>query len=51
MQVEFVLGRWNETEIPVVRKKFDKCAEIVESYVFRGLEAAMNEANKLEFAP
>lgn len=48
-QVDFVLGRWNEQEIPIVKKKFQKCAEVIESYVFRGLEATMNEANKLEF--
>jgi PTH1 family peptidyl-tRNA hydrolase len=48
-QVEFVLGRWTEAEKPVVRKKIEKSAEVVESFVLRGLAATMNEVNNLEF--
>jgi PTH1 family peptidyl-tRNA hydrolase len=48
-QVEFVLGKWDEAEIPVVEKKVEKAAEVVETYVLRGLEPAMNEVNKMDF--
>jgi PTH1 family peptidyl-tRNA hydrolase len=48
-QVEFVLGKWDFVEIPVVRKKVDKSVEVIETFVFRGLATAMNEVNNLEF--
>lgn len=49
MQSEFVLGRWFPEEIPIVKQKIEKCTEIIESFVFTGIERTMNEANKLEF--
>ena len=49
MQVEYVLGRWFPEEIPVVKRKIEKCAEIIESFVHIGIERTMNEVNKLEF--
>ncbi len=49
MQVEFVLGRWFPEDLPVVRQKIKKCTEIIENFVFTGIERTMNEANKLEF--
>ncbi len=49
MQVEFVLGKWDPAEIPVVKKKIEKSAEVIEIYVLRGLETAMNEVNKMDF--
>jgi PTH1 family peptidyl-tRNA hydrolase len=49
-QVEFVLGKWDEAEIPVVKRKVEKSAELVETYVLRGLEPAMNEVNKIDFS-
>ena len=48
-QVEFVLGKWDSIEIPVVRKKVEKSVEVIETFVFRGLATAMNEVNNLEF--
>lgn len=48
-QVDYVLGRWEETELPLVKKKTEKCVEIIESFVAIGIERTMNEANKLEF--
>jgi len=50
-QVDFVLGRWTTDELPIVRKKIEKAAEAVESFVLRGLPATMNEVNNLEFTP
>jgi PTH1 family peptidyl-tRNA hydrolase len=49
MQIEFVLGKWDSVEIPVVKKKVDKSVEVIESFAVRGLAAAMNEVNNLEF--
>ena len=49
MQAEYVLGKWFKEEIPLVKQKIEKCVEIVENFVFIGIERTMNEANKLEF--
>jgi PTH1 family peptidyl-tRNA hydrolase len=48
-QVDFVLGKWDATELPIVKKKIEKCVEIIESFTTIGIERTMNEANKLEF--
>jgi PTH1 family peptidyl-tRNA hydrolase len=48
-QVDYVLGRWDDTELPLVKKKIEKCVEFIESFVAIGIERTMNEANKLEF--
>jgi len=48
-QVDFVLGRWDDLELPVVKQKVEKCVEIIESFTTIGIERTMNEANKLEF--
>ncbi len=49
MQVQFVLGRWEKEEIPVIRQKIEKSAEIIESFATIGLEKTMNMANNLNF--
>jgi PTH1 family peptidyl-tRNA hydrolase len=48
-QVDFVLGKWSDTELPIVRKKVEKCVEVVESFATIGLERTMNQYNNLEF--
>jgi PTH1 family peptidyl-tRNA hydrolase len=48
-QVEYVLGRWSDEELPIIRRKIDKCVEVVESFATIGLERAMNQYNKLDF--
>ena len=48
-QVDFVLGRWKEEELPLVRQKVDKTVELVESFVTSGLERTMNQYNNLDF--
>lgn len=48
-QVDYVLGKWDDMELPVVKQKVEKCVEIIESFVAIGIERTMNEANKLEF--
>ena len=49
MQVDFVLGRWQPEEIPVVQQKIEKCSEIIESFATVGLEKTMNMTNTLNF--
>jgi len=48
-QVEFVLGRWLPSEIPLVEKKIAKCGEVIESFAAIGLDKTMNMANSLNF--
>ena len=50
MQVEYVLGRWREAELPLVRLKIAKCAELIESFVFSGPDATMTAFNNLTLA-
>lgn len=44
-QVDFVLGKWNKDELPMVMEKIRKSVEIIESFVFIGLERTMNTYN------
>ncbi|MBN8851108.1 MAG: aminoacyl-tRNA hydrolase [Sphingobacteriales bacterium 50-39] len=48
-QVDFVLGRWKEDELPLVRQKVDKTVELVESFATSGIERTMNQYNNLDF--
>lgn len=48
-QVDFVLGRWSDEELPIVKKKVDASVQTIENFVFKGIEQTMNEVNKLEF--
>ena len=48
-QVGFVLGEWDETELPLVRLKIEKSVELVESFVAIGIGRTMNQYNNLEF--
>jgi len=49
MQVEFVLGRWWNEEVPVVQKKTDKSVEAIEQFAAIGIEKTMNTINNLSF--
>ena len=49
-QVEYVLGKWNKTELPVVESKIAKCVELIESYVQSGIAITMNQFNNLNFS-
>lgn len=49
MQAEFVLGRWNKEEIPIVTKKIEKSVEVIISFSTIGLEKTMNLVNNLSF--
>jgi peptidyl-tRNA hydrolase, PTH1 family len=47
-QVDFVLGKWSDTEMPIVKKKIEATIEVIESFVLTGIERTMNHANKIE---
>jgi PTH1 family peptidyl-tRNA hydrolase len=49
-QVEFVLGKWTPEEVPLVKLKIEKCAEVIESFSTIGIAATMNAINKLDFS-
>lgn len=48
-QVDFVLGQWTAEELPLVQLKIAKCTEVIESFIFTGIERTMTEVNKKEF--
>ena len=48
-QVDFVLGKWQPAEIPIVKQKIEKCCEIIESFAAIGLKKTMNTVNNLSF--
>ena len=49
MQVEFVLGKWFQEELPVVNKKIAASAELIENFAAAGIENTMNIYNKQDF--
>lgn len=44
-QVEFVLGRWESSEMPLVKENILRSVEMIESFAFRGLQQTMNQFN------
>ena len=51
MQSDFVLGKWQKEEIPVVNYKIQKSVEIIESFASIGLEMTMSRVNNLSYHP
>jgi peptidyl-tRNA hydrolase, PTH1 family len=51
MQVEFVLGKWKNDEIPIVKYKIEKSVEIIESFATIGIDRAMTLYNNQNFNP
>lgn len=47
MQVPFVLGKWKEDEKKIVDLKIDKSVEIIEQFIFEGIERTMNKVNNI----
>jgi PTH1 family peptidyl-tRNA hydrolase len=48
-QVDFVLGRWTPEESPLVELKLSKCPDIIESFIFSGVDRTMTQFNNLEY--
>jgi PTH1 family peptidyl-tRNA hydrolase len=49
MQVDFVLGKWQKEEIPLVNLKIDKCIEVIESFASIGVDRTMSLVNNITF--
>lgn len=45
-QVDFVLGKWTNDELPYVKDKILKSIDIIESFATAGIERTMNTFNK-----
>jgi PTH1 family peptidyl-tRNA hydrolase len=50
-QVDFVLGRWQDSEIPLVNKKVSICGEMIECFCTLGIDRTMNLYNNLLITP
>jgi PTH1 family peptidyl-tRNA hydrolase len=48
-QADFVLGKWNGDEWPLVLLKITKSVELIEQFVMAGLSTAMNQFNNVLF--
>ena len=45
-QVDFVLGKWKPSEVPIVQESMLKSVDAIECFAAQGLSKAMNEYNK-----
>ena len=51
MQADFVLGKWDKKETPLVKVKIEKCIEIIESFASIGIDRTMSLVNNLIIKP
>jgi len=47
MQADFVLGKWKQDELPLVKLKIEKSIEIIESITTIGIDKTMTQYNQL----
>ena len=47
MQVDFVLGKWQEHEKEVIQLKIQTCVNVIENFATIGIDKTMTEVNKL----
>ena len=45
LQAEFVLGKWTQQELPLVKLKIEKSVEIIENFASIGIERTMTLVN------
>ena len=50
MQSDFVLGKWQKDELPIVRSKIGKCIEVIESFATIGLDKTMSAVNNISIS-
>jgi PTH1 family peptidyl-tRNA hydrolase len=50
LQADFVLGKWNKQEEPLVKLKIEKAVEAIEIFASQGISAAMNQVNNKVFS-
>ncbi|HLR38017.1 MAG TPA: aminoacyl-tRNA hydrolase, partial [Chitinophagaceae bacterium] len=48
-QIDFVLQRWNSDELPAIQKKIETSVEIIQSFVFAGVQNTMSKYNSMKF--
>jgi len=48
-QIDYVLGKWTSDEVPLVQHKISKSVELIESFVYNGIDLTMNQYNNLTF--
>jgi len=48
-QIDFVLSQWEEEEKLIVNKKIETCIEIIQSFVFAGIQHTMSRYNAMKF--
>ena len=46
-QVEWVLGKYDEEELKVLKRSLDTAVDIIKSFVLAGIDITMNQYNKL----
>jgi len=44
-QVDYVLGKWNDEENEILKKRLQKTSEIIRSFVLSGVKITMNQFN------
>ncbi|RYG30864.1 MAG: aminoacyl-tRNA hydrolase, partial [Chitinophagaceae bacterium] len=49
MQSDYVLGKWREEEIALVRLKIEKCVEIIENFAAIGIDKTMGLVNNVVY--
>lgn len=49
MQSDFVLGKWNKNEEPLVKLKIEKAVGVIETFATAGIVTAMNDINNKQF--
>ncbi|MGB2705084.1 MAG: aminoacyl-tRNA hydrolase [Chitinophagaceae bacterium] len=49
-QSDFVLGKWRNTEEPLVKLKITKSVEAIETFAVQGIATAMNQVNNQDFS-
>lgn len=50
MQSEYVLGKWDKEEEPIIKLKIDKAVGVIETFAVAGITTAMNQVNNQEFS-
>lgn len=50
MQADFVLGKWQKEEEPLVKLKIEKSVKVIETFAVQGINTAMNQVNNQEFS-
>ncbi|MEM9078541.1 MAG: aminoacyl-tRNA hydrolase [Bacteroidota bacterium] len=44
-QIEYVLGKWNDQELPILPERLKQSAQLVKSFIFAGAKNTMNQYN------